>query len=58
MYQYIRIGGRAARCQIPDFDCFGKVIIEDWVYIGTGSQILPGVTIGEGSLVAAGSIVT
>ena len=50
--------GRVARHQIPDFDCFGKVIIEDWVYIGTGSQILPGVTIGEGSLVAAGSIVT
>ena len=51
-------GGRVARRQIPDFDCFGKVVIEDWVYIGTGSQIMPGVTIGEGSLIAAGSIVT
>jgi acetyltransferase-like isoleucine patch superfamily enzyme len=51
-------GGRVARRQIPDFDCFGKVIIKDWVYIGTGCQIMPGVTIGEGSLVAAGSIVT
>lgn len=42
----------------PDFDCFGKVVIEDWCYIGAFSQICPGVTIGEGSLVAAGSIVT
>lgn len=52
------MGERVARRQIPDFDCFGKVVIEDWVYIGTGSQIMPGVTIGEGSLIAAGSIVT
>ena len=37
---------------------FGKVIIEDWAYVGAFSQIMPGVTIGEGSLVAAGSVVT
>ena len=37
---------------------FGKVTIEDWCYIGAYSQIMPGVTIGEDSLVAAGSIVT
>ena len=37
---------------------FGKVVIGDWVYIGTGSQILPGVTIEDHVLVAAGSIVT
>lgn len=51
-------GGRVARRIIPNFDCFGKVVIEDWAYIGTGAQIMPGVTIGEGALVAAGSIVT
>ena len=34
------------------------MIIEDWAYIGAYSQIMPGVTIGEGSLVAAGSVVT
>ncbi len=51
-------GASVARRVIPDFDSFGKVVIEDWAYIGTGSQIMPGVTIGEGSLVAAGSIVT
>lgn len=51
-------GGQAIRQQHPDFDIFGKVVIEDWAYIGAFSQIMPGVTIGEGALVAAGSIVT
>ena len=33
------------------------VVIEDNVWIGTGCTILPGVTIGEGSVVSAGSVV-
>lgn len=51
-------GGQVVRVQHPDFDVFGKIIIEDWAYIGAYSQIMPGVTIGEGALVAAGSVVT
>lgn len=51
-------GGNAIRKDHPDFDVFGKVVIEDWAYIGAFSQIMPGVTIGEGALVAAGSVVT
>lgn len=51
-------GGHVARRQIPGFDCFGRIVIEDWVYVGAQSLIMPGVTIGEGSLVAAGSVVT
>lgn len=51
-------GGHVARMKYPNFDTFGKVVIKDWVYIGAYSQIMPGVTIGKGSLVAAGSIVT
>lgn len=51
-------GGNAVRQIIPDFDVFGKVVIEDWCYLGAHSQIMPGVTIGEGSIVAAGSVVT
>ncbi len=35
-----------------------KVIIEDNVWIGTRTIILPGITIGKGSIVGAGSIVT
>jgi acetyltransferase-like isoleucine patch superfamily enzyme len=35
-----------------------SVIINDNVWIGANSLILPGVTIGEGSVIAAGSIVT
>lgn len=34
------------------------VVIEDHVWIGTRAMILPGVTLGRGSVVAAGSIVT
>ena len=34
------------------------VIISDNVHIGMGSIILPGVTIGEGAIVAAGSVVS
>ena len=51
-------GGNVIRNKYPSYDSFGKVIIGDWVYIGTDAQIMPGVTIGNNVLVAAGSIVT
>ena len=35
-----------------------KVIIEDNVWIGANSVILPGITIGENSVIGAGSVVT
>ena len=34
------------------------VVVEDHVWIGTRAMILPGVTLGKGCVVAAGSIVT
>lgn len=34
------------------------ITIADNVWIGAGAQILPGVTVGEGSVIAAGAIVT
>jgi hypothetical protein len=37
---------------------FEKIIIEDNVDIGAGAIILPGVRIGKGSMVGAGSVVT
>lgn len=51
-------GAHVVRRSCPDFDVFGKVSIKDWAYIGAHAQIMPGVTIGEGAIVAAGSIVT
>lgn len=51
-------GTQSIRHLHPDFEIFGRVVIEDWAYIGACSQIMPGVTIGEGALVAAGSVVT
>ena len=50
-------GGTVARSIYPKFDCFGKVKIGNNVYIGTNSLIMPGVTIGNDVLVAAGSVV-
>lgn len=52
------MGGNFIRKKVPDFDMFGKVVIGNWVYIGTGAQIMPGVIIEDNVLVAAGSIVT
>ncbi len=34
------------------------VIIEDYVWIGTGAMILPGIHIGKGAVVGVGSIIT
>lgn len=51
-------GGNAARFKYPEFDCFGKVTIGDYVYIGNGSLIMQGVTVGDNVLIAAGSVVT
>lgn len=51
-------GANCIRSEYPDFDCFGKVVIGDWGYIGTNSLIMPGVTIGNNVLIAAGSVVT
>ncbi len=39
-------------------DCVGGAIVEDGVAIGARSVILPGVRIGAGSLIGAGSVVT
>lgn len=51
-------GGRVARDRYPKFDVFGRVTIGNYVYIGTNALIMPGVTIGDNVLVAAGSVVT
>lgn len=36
----------------------GRVVIQDYAWIGSRATILPGVTIGKGSVVAAGAVVT
>ena len=43
----------------PNFDLVTKPItVNDNVWIATGAMVLPGVTIGEGAVVAAGAVVT
>lgn len=35
-----------------------EIVIEDDVWIGSGAMIMPGVTLGSGSVVGAGAVVT
>lgn len=42
----------------PDLDYFGKIKIGDYVSIGEGCKIMPGVTIGNNVIIGAGSVVT
>lgn len=43
----------------PSFETVGaSVCIEDFVWIGLRVIVLPGVTIGEGAVIAAGAVVT
>lgn len=39
-------------------DIYGRINIGNYVFIGMGSMILPGVTIADHTIIAAGSIVT
>ena len=46
----VTLGGNATE--------FGAPVIENEVYLGAGSKVLGPITIGEGSVVAANSVVT
>lgn len=43
---------------IPDLEITAPIVIGDYVYIGVRTIILPGVSIGNNCIIAAGSIVT
>ena len=58
VYFHTHGGANVVRKKYPDFDVFGKIIVEDWAYIGANSQIMPGVTIGNNVVVASGAVVT
>lgn len=49
--------GWSFRDRIPDIQIFGKIVIEDNCNIGVNAIILPNVTIGKNSVIAAGAIV-
>lgn len=44
--------------EFKNADKFGKIVVEDNVHIGTNAIIMPGVTIGENSVIACGAVVT
>jgi len=51
-------GGWIFREKYPELDTFGKIKIGNNVYIGNSTLILPGITIGNNVIIAAGSVVT
>lgn len=51
-------GAHVIRVYEPNFDLFGKVKIGNNVYIGNNALIMPGVTVSNNVIVAAGSVVT
>lgn len=51
-------GGNAVRSMYPHFDCFGKVSLGNYIYVGNNVLIMSGVTVGNNVLIAAGSVVT
>ena len=55
---YTHGGAGAVRRWYPNFDTFGKIKIGSFVYIGNNVMVMPGVTIGDNVLIAAGSVVT
>lgn len=46
------------RQEEPDFDVFGKIKIGSNTFIGNGTAILPGVSIGKNCVIGAYSVVT
>lgn len=42
----------------PDIEVYGRIRIHDNVFIGINAVIMPGVTVGSDSVVAAGAVVT
>ena len=51
-------GGWILREKYPNFDFLGKIVIGDNVYIGNNALFMPGVTVGNNVIVAAGAVVT
>jgi len=56
-YAYL-LAHDASTKNINNYTKIGNITIEDNVFIGARALIMPGVTIGKNSIVAAGSIVT
>ncbi|WWA31573.1 acyltransferase [Shouchella rhizosphaerae] len=56
---YVKIYTAEHDLNSPEFEYTSKkVIIKKYAWISTGSIIMPGVTIGEGAVIAGGAVVT
>jgi len=57
---HVVITSRAHPAAVPRYGIVedAPIVIEDDVWIGAGAIVLPGVTVGQGSIVGAGAVVT
>jgi bifunctional UDP-N-acetylglucosamine pyrophosphorylase/glucosamine-1-phosphate N-acetyltransferase len=53
----VNIGAGCVTCNYDGFNKF-KTVIEDGVFVGSGTMMVAPITLGKGSLVAAGSTLT
>lgn len=51
-------GVSVIRNEYPNIDVFGKITIKSNVFIGLNAIVLPGVEIGQNSVIGAGAVVT
>lgn len=51
-------GARVFRDQHPDLHVYAPIVIGSFVFIGVNAIIMPGVTIGDKTVIGAGSVVT
>jgi acetyltransferase-like isoleucine patch superfamily enzyme len=55
----IHTTGLNVEAKTPPYEHYSKpIVIEDNVWLGSGASIVPGVTVGRHSIVAAGAVVT
>lgn len=57
LFPYATIANTTSLKTSKDWTCL-KTVIGNRVSIGTGTVILPGITVGDGALIGAGSVVT
>lgn len=58
VYFFTHGGLWSQRKKHSGLDYFGKIKVGNYTYIGEGSKIMPGVTIGNDVIIGAGSVVT
>jgi maltose O-acetyltransferase len=58
-YVVLHTTGLLTEGRLPPYQHYARpIMIQDGVWLGSGAQVMPGVTVGHHSVVAAGAVVT